>query len=73
MVRTTLDLDDGVLAASRALARDERISLGAAVSRLAQRGLASLGPIDVSSGFPTFAVAYDAAPVTLESVNAHRD
>ncbi|HOQ54214.1 MAG TPA: hypothetical protein PLF56_11455 [Micropruina sp.] len=38
-MRTTLDLDDAVLAAARSLAKAERLSLGAAVSRLARRGL----------------------------------
>ena len=42
-MRTTLDLDDTVLAAARSLARSRRISLGDAVSELARRGL--LAPV----------------------------
>jgi hypothetical protein len=38
-VRTTLDLDDDVIAAARELAAAERRSLGSVVSELARRGL----------------------------------
>jgi hypothetical protein len=71
-MRTTLDLDDRVLAAARALAHSEGISLGAAVSRLARRGLEPTLR-GASSGFPVFDVGADAPPITLEIVNAHRD
>lgn len=72
-MRTTLDIDDAVLAAARAIARDEGVSMGAAVSRLALRGLTGVGPIDVTLGFPTFSVEVDAVPITLERVNEYRD
>lgn len=39
VMRTTLEIDDTVLAAARSLARSRRCSLGAAVSELARRGL----------------------------------
>jgi hypothetical protein len=38
-VRTTLDIDDDVLAAARELARRERRSLGTTLSALARAGL----------------------------------
>jgi hypothetical protein len=38
-VRTTLDLDDSLVAAARELATAQRRSLGAVISELAQRGL----------------------------------
>lgn len=71
-MRTTLDLDDSVLAAARALAQSEGISLGSAVSLLARRGLQ---PPDGESttDFPVFDVVTDDRPITLEVVNAHRD
>ncbi len=74
-MRTTLDIDDAVLSAARAIARDEGVSIGVAVSRLALRGLAGapLGAIDSSTGFPTFAVEIAAPPITLDTVNASRD
>lgn len=71
-MRTTLDVDDGVLAAARALARSEGISLGAAVSQLARRGLESSAVV-VAEGFPVFEAADDAPAITLELVNEYRD
>lgn len=38
-MRTTLQLDDDVLAAARVLARQRRVSLGAVISELARRAL----------------------------------
>lgn len=75
MMRTTLDLDDTVIAVARAIARDEGISLGAAVSRLAERGLKAAGASSTTgqSGFPVFTVSADAAPITLDMVNDQRD
>jgi hypothetical protein len=60
-MRTTLDLDDAVLAAARAMSTQQGTSLGAAVSELARRGL---NPRVVDEGFPTFDVAPDTAPMT---------
>ena len=39
-MRTTLEIDDAVLAAAKALAKDSHSSVGAALSELARRGLA---------------------------------
>ena len=71
-MRTTLDLDDTVLAVARAIARDEGISLGAAVSQLAERGLRNSSST-ASNGFPVFTASANAAPITVELVNDHRD
>lgn len=78
-MRTTLELDDVVLAAARSLARSRGISLGAAVSELARRGLGTpsaggeavlidvaYSPFEVLVGDPDHVV-------TPELVNAHRD
>jgi hypothetical protein len=73
-MRTTLELDDTILAVARALARDEGISIGAAVSRLAERGLrAADHSSTTASGFPVFTAGAGAAPITLDVVNDHRD
>jgi len=72
-MRTMLDIDDAVLSAARALAAQERMSVGAAVSRLALRGLTARNPAAAVKGFPTFSAPPDASPITLETVNAHRD
>jgi len=75
-MRTTLEIDDTILAVARAIARDEGISLGAAVSHLAEQGLRAR-VIDRSpttpSGFPTFTAPADATPITLDVVNDYRD
>ena len=68
-MRTTLDLDDAVLAAARAMST-QGTSLGAAVSELARRGL---NPRVVDEGFPTFDVAPDTAPMTPDLVREALD
>ena len=73
-MRTTLELDDTILAVARAIARDEGISLGTAVSRLAEQGLrAGDSSATGVSGFPVFTARADAAPITLDVVNDQRD
>ena len=64
-MRTTLDLDDRVLAAARVRCSERGISLGAAVSELALQGLA---PRIVDVGFPTFALAADTPAMTPDMV-----
>jgi hypothetical protein len=67
MVRTTLDIDDAVLAAARTLSTERGISLGAAVCELARRGLARQAPV-LLDGLPTFHVSTDATAITPEMV-----
>jgi hypothetical protein len=69
-MRTTLDLDDAVLAAARSLSAESGMSLGAAVSELARRGLQ---PRVVDNGFPMFDVAPDTPPMTPEMVREALD
>ena len=71
-MRTTLDLDDAVLEQARAIARDRGISLGAAVSLLAERGMRSAGIVD-DTGLPAFDVSPDARMLTPEMVRAVLD
>lgn len=73
-VRTTVNLDDDVLAAARALAAAERRSLGAVVSELIRRGLVPRGDrLGEEDGFPVFSVARDAPAITPEMVDAGLD
>jgi hypothetical protein len=74
-MRTTLDIDDRVLASARTLAHDKGISLGSAVSELALRGLRPTAIASTVSGspFPTFPTAPDADPVTSEMVREALD
>ncbi|MGH9091178.1 MAG: antitoxin [Acidimicrobiales bacterium] len=73
-MRTTLDIDDDVLAAARSLARSERQSLGNVVSSLARQGLAPRPErLGEEEGFPVFAVPAGAPAVTGEMVQAALD
>lgn len=73
-MRTTLNLDDDVAEAARALARLERRSLGQVVSELARRGLAPRLPEPYDDGgFPVFPVGADAPAITDEAVQVGLD
>lgn len=54
-MRTTLEIDDTVLAAARSLARARGISIGAAVSELARRGLSG-GAVTAQTDYSPFPV-----------------
>jgi hypothetical protein len=66
-VRTTLDIDDDVVAAARELAADERRSLGSVISELARRGLTP-ARVDTSDGMPVIHVPAGTPPITAEMV-----
>lgn len=72
MMRTTLDIDDDVMAAARELAAVERRSLGAVVSELARRGLTP-ARVAVDAGFPVVRVPAGTAPITPEMVRRALD
>jgi hypothetical protein len=73
-MRTTLNLDDDIAEAARALARAERRSLGQVVSELARRGLAPRqDELDDEHGFPVFRVDADAPRITPDMVQAGLD
>ena len=70
-MRTTVTIDDDVLAVARALAEQQGISLGRALSELARRGFRSRRQ---SRRPGVFDVDPDAAPITSEGVHrAMRD
>ncbi len=73
-MRTTLKLDEDVLAAARALAQQQDKTLGEVVSELARRGLqpAMVAPT-VRNGIRLLPVREGARPATLELVNRLRD
>lgn len=71
-MRTTLDLDDNLLAIARVRAREKGISLGAAVSEMMRRGVQV--PTGTSpSGFPIFVPRPDAPIVTDDLIAQYRD
>lgn len=55
-MRTTLDVEIDVLDAAKALAAARGVSVGAALSELARRGVAARTPLIVRHGFPVFQV-----------------
>lgn len=74
-MRTTLAIDDDVLAAARHLAERDRKSVGEVISALARQGL-TRGPRAVRAernGVPLLPSRRGAVPVTPELVNQLRD
>ncbi|MCC7154980.1 MAG: hypothetical protein IT161_10425 [Bryobacterales bacterium] len=72
-MRTTLELDDDVLAMARELARQERTSLGQVVSHLARQSLNARAPARVRNGVQIFDPCPSDERPCLELVNKLRD
>ena len=68
-MRTTVTIDDDVLAVARALAQRRGSSVGSALSVLARRGFRRT-ETDDAGDIPTFRVASDAGPITSEDVRS---
>lgn len=66
-MRTTLTMDDDVLAVARALAARNGTSLGSALSTLARRGFPRRR-IEEDGGIPVFRVAGGIEPIAGEDV-----
>jgi hypothetical protein len=75
-MRTTLAIDDDVLAAARHLAEREHKSIGEVISTLARQGLSRDGRSSSQTernGIPLLPNRKAGLPVTLELVNQLRD
>jgi len=74
-MRTTLAIDDDLLAVAKTIARSKSQSLGKVISDLARRGLNATIRVDAadSGGFPVFKVPENAHPITLEDVQKDLD
>jgi len=77
-MRTTLAIDDDILAAARHLAEREQRSVGEVISALARQGLKrdsgrTRGSRSERNGIPLLAPRDSGVPVTLELVNRLRD
>lgn len=73
-MRTTLTIDDDVLAAARELAARQHISVGEVISKLTRQALRPHGASrEVRNGVPLLPLRAEAVPVTLELVNQLRD
>jgi hypothetical protein len=71
-VRTTLDIDDDVVAAARELAAGERRSLGSVISELARRGLTPARVV-TDGGLPVIRVPAGTPAITPEMVRRALD
>jgi hypothetical protein len=71
-MRTTLDIDDQLLAIARVRAREKGISLGAAVSEIMRRGL-EVRRTRTKRGFPVFEAPPGTPIITDEMVARYRD
>jgi len=67
-MRTTLNLDDEILAALRSLARDRGRSMGDVATELIRDALQADRGSDYRGDFPVFTVREDAPPLTSEMV-----
>lgn len=72
-MRTTLAIDDDVIIAAKAIARQQDRSLGEVISDLARRSLRRPTTAGERNGIPLLSFTPDAPPVTLETANALRD
>ena len=73
-MRTTLTIDDDVLAAAKGLAARQHKSVGEVISAMSRQALRpAAARRKARNGVPLLAVRAGAAPVTLEIVNQLRD
>jgi hypothetical protein len=66
-MRTTLEIDDDVVAAAREVAANTRRSLGSVISELARRGLTP-ARVDADGDLPVIRVPTGTPPITPELV-----
>lgn len=71
-MRTTLDIDDDVVAAARELAASQRRSLGAVISELARRGLIP-ARVETAGDLPVILVPAGTPPITPQMVRRALD
>lgn len=72
-MRTTLTIDDDVLAAAKQLARTRGLTVGEAISELARSALTNRERSRTRNGIELLPAPKAAGRATLEDVNALRD
>ncbi|MBI2918746.1 MAG: antitoxin [Chloroflexi bacterium] len=70
-MRTTISIDDALLAAAKSLARS--VSVGTVISELVRKGLEPPERSLRQSGFPVFCVPSTAHQITLDDVKRLED
>lgn len=69
-MRTTLDIENDVLDCAKALAAARGVSVGAALSELARRGVAARTSLSLRNGFPVFQIPAGTPKFGLDEVAA---
>ena len=75
-MRTTLTIDDDLIAVAKSIAQAQGKTVGAAISELAWRGLNATDRVSTETStesFPVFKVSTTARPITLEDLQAAED
>lgn len=72
-VRTTVNIEDDVLLATKELAIQQGVSMGKVLPDLARRSLTRRGAGETRVSVPLFPVSNEGGVVTLELVNRLRD
>jgi hypothetical protein len=72
-MRTTLDIDEDVLLATKEIAKQRGKTVGYVLSDLARKSLTRQFPVPKKHGLPLFPVQPNAGVVTLDLVNQLRD
>lgn len=72
-MRTTLELDDDLLAAARQLARQQCVTLGQVISGLARQSILTKAPLKVRNGALLFVPKAHRTRPNLRTVNELRD
>ena len=72
-MRTTITIDDDLLAAAKSLAQTRSVPIGKVISELARLGMTSPVRTRRKSDFPVFSVPSTAHPITLEDVKKIED
>ena len=72
-MRTTIDLDDDVMLASRDIATRRRSTIGAVVSELLRKALKDSAPAADDDGFVGLPKRGLARPITVDFVNRLRE
>lgn len=72
-MRTTVNIDEDILAAVRSMANTRSTSIGSVLGELVRKGLESGSPLQSRNGFPIFAVPPGAKPITPEDVRRAED